>query len=264
MQRCKKYIKINSRGLYALKAFLKLSGIARREFHGGFLSLPVYSFDGNDLKIMLQGAVDLLGESKGEIDSLNVLPVPDGNTGTNMFNSLRNAVREAESADTEKIGLMAAAAARGCLPGARGNSGVILSQFLSGFAGVLKDKETSTAQDITRALTEGAFFARQAVMNPVERTILTVGAGQYGSWNYRPGNAGIPGQRGQNRQSASLPEDCPEHPAHLHYKGRDYSSIRKSPWKNQIDRSPCPACFGENGSKAGYLFFYPQRRPCRS
>ncbi len=139
-----------------------------------FLSLPVYSFDGNDLKIMLRGAVDLLGESKGEIDSLNVFPVPDGDTGTNMFNSLRSAVREAESADTEKISLVAAAAARGCLLGARGNSGVILSQFLSGFAGILKDRDTATAQDIARAFREGAVFARQAVMNPVEGTILTV------------------------------------------------------------------------------------------
>ncbi|HAU31006.1 MAG: Dak phosphatase [Desulfotomaculum sp. 46_296] len=136
--------------------------------------MPVYSFDGNDLKIMLRGAVDLLGEAKGEVDSLNVFPVPDGDTGTNMFNSLKSAVREAESADTEKIGLVAAAAARGCLLGARGNSGVILSQFLSGFASILKDKETATAQDIARAFREGAFFARQAVMNPVEGTILTV------------------------------------------------------------------------------------------
>jgi hypothetical protein len=123
---------------------------------------------------MLRGAADLLGEAKGEIDSLNVFPVPDGDTGTNMFNSLKSAVREAESADTEKIGLVAAAAARGCLLGARGNSGVILAQFLSGFAGILKDKETAAAQDIARAFREGAFFARQAVMNPVEGTILTV------------------------------------------------------------------------------------------
>jgi len=136
--------------------------------------VPVYSFDGNDLKIMLRGAVDLLGESKGEIDSLNVFPVPDGDTGTNMYNSLKSAVREAENIDTEKIGLVAATAARGCLLGARGNSGVILSQFLSGFASILEDKETATAQDITRAFREGAIFARQAVMNPVEGTILTV------------------------------------------------------------------------------------------
>jgi len=136
--------------------------------------LPVYSFDGNDLKKMLRGAVELLGESKGEIDSLNVFPVPDGDTGTNMYNSLRSAVLEAEKADTDKIGQVAAKAARGCMLGARGNSGVILSQYLSGFAGVLKDKETATAQDIARAFTEGAVFAQQAVMNPVEGTILTV------------------------------------------------------------------------------------------
>lgn len=136
--------------------------------------MPVYSFDGSDLKKMLRGAVDLLGESKEEIDSLNVFPVPDGDTGTNMYNSLRSAIREAERADTEKIGLVAAKAARGCLLGARGNSGVILSQYLSGFASILKDKETATAQDIARAFREGAIFAQQAVMNPVEGTILTV------------------------------------------------------------------------------------------
>ena len=136
--------------------------------------MAIYSFDGNDLKIMLRGAVDLLGESKAEIDALNVFPVPDGDTGTNMYNTLIAALKEAEAADTGHIGQVARAAAKGCLLGARGNSGVILSQILQGFADSLGEKEIAGAPDITRALREGADLAYRGVMHPVEGTILTV------------------------------------------------------------------------------------------
>lgn len=136
--------------------------------------MGVYSFDGNDLKMMLRGAVELLEQSKGSIDALNVFPVPDGDTGTNMYHTLAAAEKEAAAINTNHIGLVGEAIARGGLMGARGNSGVILSQVLQGFAGALRLKERATAVDIIEALGDGARMAYQAVMSPVEGTILTV------------------------------------------------------------------------------------------
>jgi len=136
--------------------------------------VAIYSFDGVDLKMILRGAVELLGQSKEEIDALNVFPVPDGDTGTNMYQTLVAAVKEAESVDSHHIGLVAGAAARGGLIGARGNSGVILSQILHGIARSLSGVERATASDITIALEEGAKVAYRTVMSPVEGTILTV------------------------------------------------------------------------------------------
>lgn len=137
-------------------------------------TVAVYSFDGADLKVMLQGAVETLGQSKVEIDALNVFPVPDGDTGTNMYNTLSAALDEVLSTNSGHIGLIAEAAARGGLIGARGNSGVILSQVLYGFARSLRTKERASAADIAQALEYGAEMAYQAVMSPVEGTILTV------------------------------------------------------------------------------------------
>ncbi len=134
----------------------------------------IYSFDGTDLKMMLRGAIDFFKQSKDEIDSLNVFPVPDGDTGTNMYQTLLSAVDEACKMDSSHIGLVAEASARGSLIGARGNSGVILSQFLYGFARSLQTKEKASASDIINALKDGAQKAYSAVMSPVEGTILTV------------------------------------------------------------------------------------------
>jgi len=136
--------------------------------------LYIFSFDGEQLKYMLIGAANQLAENKAEIDALNVFPVPDGDTGTNMYLTLLAGVKEARQVDSEKIGEVVDAAARGCLLGARGNSGVILSQILSGFAEALRGKERAGAADIARAFRSGARAAYQAVGNPVEGTILTV------------------------------------------------------------------------------------------
>lgn len=136
--------------------------------------MAVYTFDGDDLKIMLRGAVDLLEQSKDEIDSLNVFPVPDGDTGTNMYQTLTSAAKEASGISSSHIGLVAEASARGGLVSARGNSGVILSQVLHGFAVSLRSKERASASDIAAALENGAQMAYRAVMTPVEGTILTV------------------------------------------------------------------------------------------
>ncbi len=136
--------------------------------------MAVYSFDGDDLKTMLRGAVDLLEQTKEEIDSLNVFPVPDGDTGTNMYQTLSSALKEALGIESNHIGLVAEACARGGLIGARGNSGVILSQVLQGFALSLHSKENASAADISDALENGAQMSYRAVMTPVEGTILTV------------------------------------------------------------------------------------------
>ncbi len=136
--------------------------------------MAVYSFDGNDLKLILRGSVDLLEQSREHIDSLNVFPVPDGDTGSNMYQTLTAALKEALLLETDHIGMVAEAAARGALVGARGNSGVILSQILQGFAQVLGTKETASASDIAAALDNGSQMAYRAGMSPVEGTILTV------------------------------------------------------------------------------------------
>lgn len=134
----------------------------------------IFSFDGEQLKYMLVGAANQLAESKAEIDALNVFPVPDGDTGTNMYLTMLAGVREARQVENGKISDVAAAAARGCLLGARGNSGVILSQIFSGFAEALAGKDRAGAADFARAFRRGADAAYRAVGNPVEGTILTV------------------------------------------------------------------------------------------
>ncbi|HOV78695.1 MAG TPA: DAK2 domain-containing protein [Bacillota bacterium] len=137
-------------------------------------TVAVYFFDGADLKVMLRGAVKTLEQSKTEIDALNVFPVADGDTGTNMYKTLSAALNEALPVNSNHIGIIAEAAARGSLMGARGNSGVILSQVLYGFARSLSASERASAADIATALEDGAQTAYKAVLSPVEGTILTV------------------------------------------------------------------------------------------
>ncbi|SHF50748.1 DAK2 domain-containing protein [Desulforamulus putei] len=136
--------------------------------------MSLYSFDGQGLKKMILGSTNLLARHKSEIDALNVFPVPDGDTGNNMYLTLLAAAKEIQNLDTTHIGEVAEAAAQACLMGARGNSGVILSQLVRGFARALEGKEKANALEVVEALEEGAKLAYQAVMNPVEGTMLTV------------------------------------------------------------------------------------------
>lgn len=136
--------------------------------------MSLYTFDGQGLKKMLLGSTNLLAQYKSEIDSLNVFPVPDGDTGNNMYLTFLAAAKEVQNMEQTNIGEVAAAAARACLMGARGNSGVILSQLVCGFAKALAGKEKANALEVVEALEEGAKLAYQAVMNPVEGTMLTV------------------------------------------------------------------------------------------
>lgn len=134
----------------------------------------IFSFDGEQFKYMLVGGANHLAENRAEVDALNVFPVPDGDTGSNMYLTVLSGVMEARQVESNRIDEVAEAMARGCLLGARGNSGVILSQVFSGFAEALRGKERADACDIARAFSSGADAAYRAVSNPVEGTILSV------------------------------------------------------------------------------------------
>lgn len=133
--------------------------------------------NGEKFARMIRGAAAMLAEKKEEIDALNVFPVPDGDTGTNMYLTMAAAAKEVDKVAPAKLGTVAEAAARGSLMGARGNSGVILSQLLRGIAGGLKNRERVSPPILADALEKGTEVAYRAVMKPVEGTILTVARG---------------------------------------------------------------------------------------
>lgn len=130
--------------------------------------------DGTKYKEMLAGGAKALEINRPAIDELNVFPVPDGDTGTNMSLTMSSAIREVNTADTEELGEVALAFSKGALKGARGNSGVILSQIFKGFAVALDAKEELTLKDFAAGLKKGTEIAYGAVTKPKEGTILTV------------------------------------------------------------------------------------------
>jgi DAK2 domain fusion protein YloV len=122
----------------------------------------------------LAGAVQHLSRRSETLNNLNVFPVPDGDTGTNMLLTMRSALAAAKESGADTAGLVAAELARGALIGARGNSGVILSQYLRGFARGIGECHQVTGEILIGALVEASSAARSAVSNPVEGTMLTV------------------------------------------------------------------------------------------
>lgn len=130
--------------------------------------------DGILLKQMIISGANNLYNNYPEVDALNVFPVPDGDTGTNMNLTISSGAKEIVTRNDASVYDVAKAFSRGLLMGARGNSGVILSQIFRGFAQGLKGKIEATAQDISDALLMGKEVAYKAVMRPVEGTILTV------------------------------------------------------------------------------------------
>ncbi len=127
-----------------------------------------------DLVGLVDVAIDALKVHKEEINAMNVFPVPDGDTGTNMLLTMQ-AVREAiGNSNNREMPAICQAISRGSLMGARGNSGVVLSQILKGMTEVISEKETADMDVMSRALTRGSEVAYRAVMKPVEGTILTV------------------------------------------------------------------------------------------
>ena len=128
----------------------------------------------SDFQAMVIAGAERLSENVDLINALNVFPVPDGDTGTNMNMSFQSGVENLRQAKTEHIGELSQALAKGLLMGARGNSGVILSQIFRGFFQAIKDKETLNSEEFVSAFVGGVESAYKAVMKPVEGTILTV------------------------------------------------------------------------------------------
>ena len=131
------------------------------------------TIDGSMFREMLTTGCTYLNNNREGVDALNVFPVPDGDTGTNMSKTMNSAVKDLGSGEIS-VGELAQKAAKGALRGARGNSGVILSQILRGFAAALEGCEEMTAQLLADAFKAGAATAYKAVMKPKEGTILTV------------------------------------------------------------------------------------------
>ena len=130
---------------------------------------------GAELKSMFISAAALVDQNKQIINDLNVFPVPDGDTGTNMALTLGNAAKELQKADDSvTVGKVSEIAASALLRGARGNSGVITSLLFRGFSKYMKEKVTANGADLAAALSEGVESAYKAVMKPAEGTILTV------------------------------------------------------------------------------------------
>ncbi|KHE69269.1 DAK2 domain-containing protein [Halobacillus sp. BBL2006] len=136
--------------------------------------MTLQKLDGKTLaEMILQGAHHLKKNSQ-MIDALNVFPVPDGDTGTNMNLSMTSGAEEVKTVDENHAGIVSKALAKGLLMGARGNSGVILSQLFRGFSKAIEEKDVLTTNDFSSALQGGVETAYKAVMKPVEGTILTV------------------------------------------------------------------------------------------
>jgi hypothetical protein len=136
--------------------------------------LKITSIDGNKLKLMLESGAFMLEDNKEEVNSLNVFPVPDGDTGTNMLLTIKSALKQGLAVEENNASKVALAASQGSLMGARGNSGVILSQLFRGFATGINDKAVIDSRTMAEALKKAADTAYKAVMKPTEGTILTV------------------------------------------------------------------------------------------
>ena len=130
--------------------------------------------DGQAVKRLVEAGLTWLRTNQQTVNSLNVFPVPDGDTGTNMVLTMQSAWNEIKDLGHRHVGRMAAAVSQGALMGARGNSGVILSQLWRGFARGVHDHETLDAATLVKAFAEARDTAYKGVVRPVEGTILTV------------------------------------------------------------------------------------------
>ncbi|MBI2862475.1 MAG: DAK2 domain-containing protein [Chloroflexi bacterium] len=141
---------------------------------GGRLNAGLQLCDGPTMRGALQSATNWLERHVAAINALNVFPVPDGDTGTNMLLTMRAALAEAATCSVESVGVLLSAVAHGALMGARGNSGVILSQILGGLHKGIGDRERFSADDFAAGLKEATTSAYAGVLQPMEGTILTV------------------------------------------------------------------------------------------
>lgn len=132
------------------------------------------TINGADFRKMVQLGAGLLEQNKKVVDALNVFPVPDGDTGTNMFLTIKSALNEVNKITENDLPALAEALSKGALRGARGNSGVITSQILKGFCSIIGQSKEITTKQFAKALSEGSNIAYKAVTQPKEGTILTV------------------------------------------------------------------------------------------
>ncbi|MGL5752297.1 MAG: DAK2 domain-containing protein [Paraclostridium sp.] len=130
--------------------------------------------DGKNLRDMIVSGANNLQNNKDLVDKLNVFPVPDGDTGTNMSLTISYAMKELSKVDNDDITNIGKSLAKGSLMGARGNSGVILSQIIRGFTKSIEGSEKLTTTDLADAFKNGSDTAYKAVIKPIEGTILTV------------------------------------------------------------------------------------------
>ncbi|MBE5730615.1 MAG: DAK2 domain-containing protein [Clostridiales bacterium] len=136
--------------------------------------MVINSISGNMFRKMILNGAKLIDINKEHVDALNVFPVPDGDTGTNMSLTMLSAAKEVSACQSNKMEAICDALSKGALRGARGNSGVILSQILKGMATAMAVNETITAKSFAKGLEKGAAVAYKAVTKPKEGTILTV------------------------------------------------------------------------------------------
>ena len=132
------------------------------------------TINGQSMKRLVESGLTWLRVNQQTVNALNVFPVPDGDTGTNMVLTMQSAWNEIKDSGHRKVSEMAAAVAKGALMGARGNSGVILSQIWRGFARAVQDRETLDGESLAKAFAEARDTAYKGVVKPVEGTILTV------------------------------------------------------------------------------------------
>ena len=132
------------------------------------------NINGATFRKMIMASASLLEDNKKYVDSLNVFPVPDGDTGTNMSLTLKSACTEVAACPNNNLDCLSEAFGKGALKGARGNSGVILSQIIKGFTSVLKEETEINVKNMAKAFDKGAEVAYKAVTKPKEGTMLTV------------------------------------------------------------------------------------------
>ena len=178
-------------------------------------SMAVTQLDGRAFEKFVAAGTYFLRKYRGVLNDLNVFPVPDGDTGSNMYLTARAALRDAHPVRTQTLAVVAAAAAHGSLLGARGNSGVILSQMLRGFAHSVRHRDAIDTFQLSLAMREAVAAARAALTKPVEGTILSVaGAAADEAYRlavrepdfYRLGNAVL---RAANAALERTPEQLP-------------------------------------------------------
>lgn len=143
--------------------------------------------DGKSLREMFVSGANNLQNHKDLVDKLNVFPVPDGDTGTNMSLTISYAMKELSKVDNDNITDIGKALSKGSLMGARGNSGVILSQIIRGFSKAIEGKDELSTEDLAKAFKNGSDTAYKAVIKPIEGTILTVvrESGEYATKAYK-------------------------------------------------------------------------------